>query len=287
MDKDVLLSILKRANFSSKFIQYIKQNFPSDYRRRKQSPFVENYLENPLLEESAYERMMESLAQLLHLKQLYQEKDIPLVHLYKSIYDVNYRINRYFKQEGVYGLSERDIRWLTPIYRAEIFDLLSLRFQISHFSYAEIERSRHEYMPLSEKWKKKIPEGTPIITIHIMKNADISPEKVKASFQEAVQFFENYFPEHEFDLFVCRTWLLYEGLQDLLPKRSNIISFAKNFTIIASNRNAKQALERIYGTSNLKEIKQLKKSSSLEKLAYKKLDRIGEAAGIIDKSTIM
>src|SRR5690625_4998097 len=265
MDKDVLLSILKRANFSSKFIQYIKQNFPSDYRRRKQSPFVENYLENPLLEESAYERMMESLAQLLHLKQLYQEKDIPLVHLYKSIYDVNYRINRYFKQEGVYGLSERDIRWLTPIYRAEIFDIESLRFQISYFSYEEIERSGHEYMFLPPKWKQTIPEGTPIITIHILKNAHITPEKVTESFKQAVQFFEQYFPEHNYDVFVCRTWLLYEPIQELLSETSNITSFAKRFTIIAKNNNTKQALERIYCTSNLEDIKKMDKTSSLQR----------------------
>lgn len=286
MVKGIIMTILQEAKFSKEFIQYIEQHFPSDYQRMESSPFIENYLENPLLHLDAEERMIETIAQLIHLKNTYEEKHIPLSHLYKSIYDLSYRIERYFKQHGIYGLSERDIRWLTPMFRAEIFDIGPLRYQISYFSYEEIERSGHEYMLLPDKWKEAIPEGTPIITIHIMKNANITPEKVTASFKQAVQFFEEYFLEHDYDVFVCRTWLLYEPLQDLLSETSNITSFAKRFTIIAKNNNHKQALERIYGTSNLEKIKQMEKTSSLQKKVYKNLDKVGEAAGIIYKSEI-
>src|SRR5699024_3087074 len=141
-------------------------------------------------------RTFESLAQLIHLKRKYMERGIPLSHLYESIYDVSYRIERYYKAHGLYGLSDRDIRWLTPVYQARIFDLGSLRFEVSHFSYKEIERSGHEYMPLSRRWKDRFPEGVPIINIHILKDTDFRPEKVNESLEQAVFFFDKYFPEH-------------------------------------------------------------------------------------------
>lgn len=286
LDKDLIIRILKKANFSNAFIHYIEANFPSDYQMIEPSPYVEDYLENPLGHLEPEERMLESIAQLIHLRKIYLQKQIPLSHLYRSIADLNYRIERYFTQNRIYGLSERDIRWLTPMYRAEIFDIESLRFQLSYFSYKEIERSGHESMVLSEKWKQAIPEGSPIITIHIMKKTNMTPEKVTKSFRQAVQFFEQYFPEHAYDLFVCRTWLLYQPIQKLLSKTSNISSFAQRFTIIAANNNHKQALERIYGTSKLEDIQMMEKTSSLQKKVYNNLEKVGEAAGIIYKSSI-
>lgn len=285
MDKALTLSILKKSRFSDDFIQYAKAYFSSKYKRKFHSPYVKRYEENPLLKLSPQERMIETIAHLEILQKAYEEKGIPLTYFYRSIYDLSYRIERYYNHHGSYGLSERDIRWLSPIFQMEIFDIGVLRFQISHFSFAEIERSDHEYMPLSDQWKKEIPEGTPIITLHIMKGAAIQKEKVLSSFKEAIDFFDRYFPDHDYELFVCRTWLIYKPIQTLLPEDSNITAFANLFTIIAQNQNTKQALERIYGTSDLEEIEKMEKQSSLQKKVYRHLDQVGEAAGIIKKNS--
>lgn len=286
MDKNLIIDILTKAKFSAKLIHYIQNHFEQNVNMILPSPYDEDHLENPLLHLNATERMTKSIAQLIHLKGIYLAKNIPISHLYKSIYDLSYRIERYYKRHGVYGLSDSDIRWLTPLYQAEIFDIGVLRFQISHFSYEEIERSGHEYMLLPETWKDIFLENTPIITIHILKNANLKPEKVTASFEQAVRFFDYYFPEHDYDIFVCRTWLLYEPIQELLGEASNIVDFARRFEIIAKNKNTKQALARIYGTSDLNDISQMEKTSSLQKTAYKNLNKVGEAAGIIYKASI-
>lgn len=285
MDKDMILHILDKANFSKSFISHIQKELAPDYIAQ-QAPYAKEPAANPLLQLDAHERVLETVAQLLPLKAAYEEKGIPLPHLYKSIFDLSYRIERYKKTYGTYGLSERDIRWLTPIFRLEIFDIGSLRFQMSHFSFEEIERSGHEYMKLSDEWERDIPEGTPIITLHIMKDAPITPDKVAASFKEAVPFFDHYFPEHAYDLFVCRTWLIYKPIQALLPETSNITAFANLFTIIAQNKNTKQALERIYGTSDLEAIEKMDKHSSLQEKVHKNLKLVGEATGIIYKSDV-
>lgn len=281
--KNEILKIVKNSNFSKGLIAYIESSFPVGYTMKFKQPYFMDYLDNPIMNLEPQERALESLAQLIPLEELYKNKGIPLHYLYKSIYDLNYRLERYCEDQGTYGLSERDIRWLGPLFKAEIFDLGSLRFQISVFSFKEIERSDYDAMPLDQKYKDGFPEGTPIITLHILKDTDFKPEKIDESFKLAREFFQAYYKEHDFKVFVCRTWLLYGPTRDILGNSSNIASFSTRFEIIAENQNVKQALDRIYGTDDLDAIKHMDKNSSLAKVAYKHLDKLGVAAGIIYK----
>lgn len=286
MDKNSLINILKQSKFSSEFIRYTNDHLPSDVKKKFQNPFEEDYLDNPIMKLDAKQRLNEALTQLICLKKYYISKEISLTFFHNSIYDLSYRLERYYKNHGIYGLSEHDVRWLTPLYRAKIFDIGSLRFELSGFSNQEIERSDYQYMPLSQKWKSRFPEGTPIITIHILKDTDFRPEKLDESFRNAVAFFGNHFPDHDYDVFVCRTWLLYGPTRYLLGENSNIVSFSERFEIIAENTNTKQALERIYGTSDIDVIESMDKHSSLAKTAYKHLNKLGVAAGIVYKNLI-
>ena len=102
----------------------------------------------------------------------------------------------------------------------------------------------------------------------------------------ANDFFTTFFPEHNYNIFTCRSWMLFSPTQDLLPPDSKIKAFADYFEIIATNQNSKQALERIYGTNNLKKIEQQEKQTSLAKTAYKNLNKLGGAIGIILKDNI-
>lgn len=281
--KNSIIDILKQADFSEPFISYVDHSFPTDYLIRFHQPYHSNYLNNPMLELSLEEVVFESLVQLLELKKFYEEKGIPLLHFYHSIYDLSFRLERYKNIHGNYGLSDSDIRWLSPLYKGEIFELGSLRYQITHFSNQEIERQTYQYMLLPEEWKERFPEGTPIIMIHILKDTDFRPVKIDESLKLARDFFERYFPTHEYEIFLCRTWLIYRPTHDLLRPDSNIVSFSNRFEIIAENRNTKQALDRIYGTSDLAEIEKMDKQSSLEKTAYRHLDKLGVAAGIFYK----
>lgn len=281
--KKKIINILKHANFSADFILYIENYFLDNYQKKFNKPYHLDYSENPITNLEAEEALFESLAQLLDLKDYYINKSIPLFHFYNSIYDLDYRLERYHKKWGLYGLSNWDIRWLSSLYRGEIFDLGSLRFQTSFFSNEEIKRSGDQYMPLAPKWQNRFPEGTPTITIHILKDTDLKTGKVDKSFDVARNFFRQYFKEHDYEVFVCRTWLLYEPTRDILSKDSNIASFSKRFKILADNKNTKQALDRIYGTNDLALIEEMDKNSSLEKSAYKNLDKLGVATGIIYK----
>ncbi len=281
--KSDIIEILRQANFSAKFIDYAGKEFPEDYPKKFKQPYHKEVEDNPLLDLSPTERLFSSLVELLDLKDNYLNRGIPLKYLYESIYDLSFRLERYYGNNGIYGLSERDLRWLVPLFKAEIFDLGSLRFQRSWFSFKEIERDGYDFMPLSDKWKRRFPEGTPVITIHILKDTDLSRDRIDEAFALARDFFESYFSEHEYEVFVCRTWLLYPKTRDILSEDSNIASFSKRFNVIATNQNTKQALDRIYGTSDMEEIEAMEKTSSLEEVAFKNLDKLGVAAGIVYK----
>ena len=278
-----IVKILTKAHFNQELVDYISAEFPEDYTPLIDHPYQYDFPDNPLVEMSVKDRLFLLVHELVSLKKLFDDKNIPPSIYYDSIQDLNFRINRYYNTHSEYGVSERDAFWLRFMYKGEMFDLGSLRFQKFHFSYEEIERQDYDYMPLSDEMKKRFPEGEPIINVHITTDADLRPEKIDASFKMAYSFFETYFPEHKYSVFTCRTWMLYRPTQKILPPDSNIIKFANRYEIIATNENSKQALDRIYETSDLSEIAKMDKTTSLTKVAYKNLDKLGVAAGVIKK----
>lgn len=286
MMKTEIIKILTEAHFNNGFVEYIKNKFPEDYTALVEQPYQYDFPENPLEDMLVRERLFLLVYELLPLKEFFDSKNIPHSIYYDSIQDLNFRINRYHNTYGEYGVSKRDAFWLRFMYKGEMFDLGSLRFQKFHFSYTEIERQDYDYMPLSDEMKRRFPEGEPIINVHITTDADLRPEKIEESFKLAYTFFETYFPEHKYNVFTCRTWMLYRPTQEILPPDSNIIKFANRFEIIATNKNTKQALDRIYETSNLDEIAEMEKTTSLAEVAYKNLDKLGVAAGIINKDDV-
>lgn len=279
MPKEIV-DILRQSGFDESFINYVRERSLSHHSYIV-NPYQYDFPDNPLIDISPTKRVLVLLNDLLRLKEKYDEKGVSVNIFYDSLADLQYRIDRYYTTQGVYGLSDRDILWLRFIFREEIYDLGSLRFQKTYFSYAEIERTGYDFMPLSTEMKNRFAEGIPIINVHIMKDTDLSPKSVEESFQLALTFFKKYFPNHRYTLFTCRTWMLYKPMQKLLSDDSNIVKFANKFEIIASNRNSKQALDRIYETSDLDEIVKMRKTSSLAQVAYKNIDLLGVAAGVI------
>lgn len=282
MKREIIETITK-AKFNKKFIEYISNEFPDDFRPLIKQPYQYDFPDNPLVDLSVNDRLFTLLYELIPLKEYFDSKNIPNQIFYDSIQDLNFRATRYYDLHDEYGLSERDALWIRFMYKGEMFDLGSLSFQKFNFSYAEIERADYDYMPLSEEMKQRFPEGQPVINVHIATDADLRPEKIDESLNLAHDFFTTYFPEHKYTVFTCRTWMLYPPTQEILPPESNITAFANRFEIIATNQNTKQALDRIYETSDLEEIAAMEKASSLAEVAYKNLDKLGVAAGVIPR----
>lgn len=226
-------------------------------------------------------RLIEVKKRLLIMKGYYKDRGIPDKYYDQSLSDLYYRYRRFEAQNGYHGLSEWDIFWLEDVFNAKFFDIGVLRFQIFKMDYTLIERQDYDYMPLSEEVKLRFPQGQYYINIHINKGADLSVCLVEESLNEARVFFKTYFQDYHFQYFICRTWLLDESLEALLPPESKILRFRNRFEILARNYHQGHPLVRIYGSDDLQVISQMEHKSSLQKKAYLQADKLGVSFGCI------
>lgn len=85
------------------------------------------------------------------------------------------------------------------------------------------------------EYEMKEKDNEKYISIHIPSDADIKPEKVRASLIEARAFFKVYYPEFKDVSYSCSSWLLSSDLDNVLPPTSNIIKFKCLFNIISES----------------------------------------------------
>lgn len=89
-------------------------------------------------------------------------------------------------------------------------------------------------------------EGENTVAVHIPSDADLSPEAVDRSFGEAGAFFRDYFPEYKYDRYTCESWLMSPVLKQMLPDRSNIVSFQERFTVTSVDREDREFIEWLF-----------------------------------------
>ena len=129
-----------------------------------------------------------------------------------------------------------DVRFVIMKY-TEIFGEMSLKgistWVNLHLSFKLFKIGRLQYeIRGAEKGAEHLglPEGAPVLAVHIPRDERLSIEAAEDSLKKAVKFFEYTFPEYDFNFFTCHSWLLDENLKRFLPEDSNIIKFQNLFT---------------------------------------------------------
>lgn len=130
-----------------------------------------------------------------------------------------------------------------------------------------------------------------VISIHIPGDADLSEEKLKASYMQQAVFIREHFPEAADRPRMCDSWLLSPALQDLLPPDSRILSFASHFAITRVDPDALDYLEWVYkiagGQKEQVKPEDLREDTSLQrkmKAYLEKGGKVGIAWGIWKES---
>ncbi len=135
-------------------------------------------------------------------------------------------------------------------------------------------------MTFASEQKAHLPQGTPVINLHIPKDANLSPATVADALDQAMAFFPQVFPEHRAKAFLCYSWLLYPGLQALLPKESNILQFAARFQII--DRPGTRPSPYDGSTESVfPEKENYPQDTQLQRQALGRFSFLGEACGIL------
>lgn len=216
------------------------------------------------------------------LKQKYDDYaslNIPDHVIFDTFRDVSLRAALYYKDTGETGISKDDVIWFRHIMNTAIFKIGSLQFQPFEMLYLDEETIGEPYMLFSKAQKEALPGGTPVLNCHIQYGADLSPQAVEMSFQNARPFFSKYFPAVSFKAFLCYSWLLYPPMLKHLPETSKIKQFAGHFTVIGTCSDNDQAIENIFGTGKNKKLPV--HATRLQKLAISHSEYFGYACGII------
>lgn len=122
----------------------------------------------------------------------------------------------------------------------------------------------------------EFPEGeAESIAVHIPSDADLSPETVRKSLEEAGRFFASFYPEYSYDKYTCDSWLMSPVLKTLLPETSNILAFQNLFAVSGEGTDSSGCLEWLFRSPGCLDYRLLPASTSLQKKAKELLLRGG------------
>lgn len=157
--------------------------------------------------------MLYLLCLLPDLEEQYGREGIPTRFFHSFVENLKQAACNCQKIHGVWGT---DIAWwLIDFFKLKLFSIGRLQFKRR-----KLRKAMGGYA-----------EGSYYIDVHIPGGAPLTPALCAASYAEAAAFFRaRYGMEHI--LFGCHSWLLSPELRTILPENSNILAFARDYTIL-------------------------------------------------------
>jgi GNAT-like C-terminal domain/N-acyltransferase N-terminal domain len=140
-----------------------------------------------------------------------------------TLADLGHTVRNYRLAHGYTGFDAHF--WLTYHFRGGIYRLGRLQFGRWHVSFD----------PAASGLNVEFRKGDPALGVHIPAGSPLTPEACDAAFEQARQFYKTHFPEEQYRVAECSSWLLDEQLVDYLPADSNIVRFQRRFKLVAGN----------------------------------------------------
>jgi hypothetical protein len=99
----------------------------------------------------------------------------------------------------------------------------------------------------TDSYKRLVAPGDPIISVHIPARGKLDLAACEASFTQARDFFQRYFPAYNARIFTCSSWLMDPQLTGLKQSQSNLSRFVKLFhSLPIPSGNSDQMFERVF-----------------------------------------
>ena len=202
------------------------------------------------------------------LEEQYGREGIPARFFHGFVENLKQAACNCQKIHGVWGT---DIAWwLIDFFKLKLFSIGRLQFKRR-----KLRKAMGGYA-----------EGSYYIDVHIPGGAPLTPALCAASYAEAAAFFRaRYGMEHI--LFGCHSWLLSPELRTILPENSNILAFARDYTILQTNIDpTSNAVSFIFHVSGVPaDLETLPEETSLQKALKTHLQggkTINTAFGILE-----
>jgi hypothetical protein len=158
------------------------------------------------------------------LEKGYQSKGIPNNVLIDTLKDIVIWTKTWSALKNELYLGE--VEWLKRHLSMKLFRLGRLQFCMADSEFDIPE--------------KNVKKGDPTIEIHIPEGEPLLVEECIRSIELARDFFKRYFPNYNYTLFTCHSWLLDTSLDRFLKPDSNILKFGGLFKVV--KRDSSDAL---------------------------------------------
>lgn len=160
------------------------------------------------------------LAALPHVRKFHRSQEIPDEISRLTLADLGRNMAVHRRRHGTGGL---DVAfWLMLHFRAAIYQLGRLQFQRATLGNRTGNAITEAGLPYGP--------GDLALSVHIPDfYGPMTPAACDASFTHAKEFFARHFPEEDYHIAVCRSWLLDDQLAAYLPADGNIVQFQRRF----------------------------------------------------------
>lgn len=201
----------------------------------------------------------------------YAQKGIPEDILVATLKDIVIWTTEWTNIKGELHLGE--LTWLSGHVSARLFRLGRLQFCMG-----EAEHDIEKY---------GIEKCDNVLEIHIPEGEKLTTSACENSISRAKEFFSKYFPNFEYKVFTCHSWLLDDTLKEYLPEESGIVRFGNMFDKVSEDEST--ALLRYLFTWNTTEqnLKYQLPRSSLAKTVQKEIEKgkkFHQTLGVIPKN---
>lgn len=187
------------------------------------------------------------------LKEQYLKKGYSESLWADNMEDIKWKMNECYENRGVWGIFS--VGWFSLMFRMEIFTFGRLNYNIVKYQGEDFTLAG-----------RTIKEGDICINVHVPSSGKPFDKDTRMqSYVKAYSFFSKEFGIKE-PLFRCESWLLYPPNKEILPEKSNIVSFMNDFKIISSYEfESSTPMWRIFGTRCSLPAKELPRDSSLQR----------------------
>ena len=123
-------------------------------------------------------------------------------------------------------------------------------------------------------WQKVLKEDDFLLALHIPGGEGYTPERVKSSCEQALAFWERYYPEYDYKGIWSESWLYDPGLREILDPERNIIRVQKQFYCYPTEEGDRMIRLEVLGDENA-DYRKLEPRNSLERGMFSVWDRGG------------
>lgn len=182
----------------------------------------------------------------------YMEEGISEQIFWDTFQDIRFWCENTEREFGIMGLAVYE--WFYRHIDMILFRFGRLQFEKMEMEYTITEKGNDA----TKKNVLSIKKGEQIINIHIAQGEPLTWEACEKSIEMAKEFWGADKP------YVCHSWLLYPGLDEVLSETSNIREFREHFKVLQVDYKEREAEWRVFGKV-LKSVVEYPEDTSLQR----------------------